>query len=99
MTGNARSFQEKRDYIRMQMDTPAVITANDKQHPGRCLDLSSSGIQFKSSQAIEVNSQIRLDIQDGIGNVDGLTVIATILRVNLLEDDTYRYGACIDSYL
>lgn len=99
MTNNARSYQEKRDYIRMQMNADAVATYEGKDFSATCIDLSSSGVQIQCSQPFEINSTIDINISSGSESTTPLTIKATILRVNRLADDSFRYGACIEAYL
>ncbi|WP_420591033.1 PilZ domain-containing protein [Bacterioplanoides sp.] len=100
MSNLARNFQEKRDYIRMQVDTPATLTLSDGQsYQVTCIDLSSSGVQLKSQEPIPVNSAGELKVESGGGSTLPLHARVSTCRVQSLDSGDYRIGLSIDSFL
>src|SRR5690606_35940902 len=66
MSGLARSYHEKRDFIRMQVSAPATLTLSNGNHYRlTCIDLSSSGAQLLHSEALPEETTGRLVISSG----------------------------------
>lgn len=100
MSSPARNFQEKRDYIRMQVDTPATLTLeNGETHQMTCIDLSSSGVQLKSNDPITANSKGELKVSSGGGATPALHASVTVCRIQENRPGEYRIGLSIDSFL
>jgi hypothetical protein len=95
----SRDYSEKRDFIRMQVTTDTQIHVNGEIFAATCLDLSSSGALLESEQGFEVNTPIILSIESGGGDTPPLQAQATLLRVRLMPDNVYQYGASIDKFL
>jgi len=99
MSNLARNYQEKRDYIRMQVDTPAELTLSTGEHFRlTCIDLSSSGVQLKGSDAIPTNVSATLQIDSGGGPIPPLHAEVTVCRVTESAPGEYRIGLSIDSF-
>lgn len=100
MSNLAREFQEKRDFIRMQIQTSATLELeNGTEYEVTCMDLSSSGAQLQSKQIIPKNSVGNLTIRSGGGNTSNLVVEVTICRVERQNEDEYQVGVLINKYL
>ena len=97
MTSLARNYQEKRDFIRMQVSAPAVLTLDNGKHIElTCLDLSSSGVQLQHYEPLPVNISGSLVISSGGGYTNPLEAHITICRIQQSGNDEYRIGAVID---
>ncbi|WP_419810739.1 PilZ domain-containing protein [Bacterioplanoides sp.] len=100
MSNTARNFQEKRDYIRMQVDTPATLTLeNGEVHQMTCIDLSSSGVQLRSKDTVPANSKGELKVASGGGTTPALHASVTVCRIQEIQSGEYRIGLSIDSFL
>jgi len=100
MTSLARTYQEKRDFIRMQVSAPAVLTLTDgRMYELTCLDLSSSGLQLQHFEPIPVNTSGRLTVSSGGGYTTPLEAQVTVCRIQQSGADEYRIGVMIDSFL
>lgn len=100
MSSLAREFQEKRDFIRMQIQTPAtLLLENGSEYELICMDLSSSGAQLQSDNKIPNNSVGNLTILSGGGNTSNLEVEVTVCRVEKSSEDDYQVGVLINKYL
>lgn len=100
MTSLARTYQEKRDFIRMQVSAPAVLTlADGRIYELTCLDLSSSGLQLQHFEPIPVNTSGRLTVSSGGGYTTPLEAQVTVCRIQQNGADEYRIGVMIDSFL
>lgn len=60
---NDQPYSEKRDFIRMQVNSPVVITYADRQYQGLCKDLSGAGMQVETEDSFEVGAQLEVTIQ------------------------------------
>ena len=100
MPSPARDFQEKRDFIRMKLSTPAVLITEDQSRLElTCHDLSSSGAQLKSSEPIKVGLHGELQIQSGGGYTSPLCAKISVVRCEADDDNNYRIGAKIEDYI
>lgn len=94
----ARHFEEKRQYIRMQIDAPAqVITEDGITHHVTCVDLSSHGIQLESSEAFAQGDTGEFLLAPGGGPITPLHARFRILRVKEVSPHTYRAGATLEA--
>ncbi|MFY9180332.1 MAG: PilZ domain-containing protein [Venatoribacter sp.] len=100
MSVSSRDYSEKRDFIRMQVSSPAVIALNDgSRYNLNCTDLSSTGAQLVASQPLPLNQTAQLTISSGGGSTRDLEAEVTICRVGQSEDGSYQIGVSIDKYL
>ncbi len=100
MTFKKRDFQEKRDFIRMNVNTKADLTLEDgTQLKVTCHDLSSSGLKIESSEAISNNINATICINSGGGETSDLQAEVKICRVEQLSDNKYDVGAEIINYI
>ena len=60
---NDQPYSEKRDFIRMQVNSPVVITYADRQYQGLCKDLSGAGMQVETEDSFDVGAQLEVTIQ------------------------------------
>lgn len=95
---NARDYDEKRDHIRMKLDTPIQVKLDAGSYiEGTCLDLSVNGMQLELDRAIETGERIEACIRSGMGRVPDLFSKATIVRTTRIDSDRYRHGVHIES--
>ena len=95
---NARDYDEKRDYIRMKLDTPIQVKLDTGNYiEGMCLDLSVNGMQFELDRAIQTGECIEAYIRSGMGKVPDLFSKATVVRTTRIDSDRYLHGVQIES--
>ena len=95
---NARNYDEKRDHIRMKLDTPVKIKLNTGSYiEGTCLDLSVNGMQFELDRAIQTGESIEACIRSGMGMVPDLVSKAIVVRTTRVDTDRYLHGVQIES--
>lgn len=100
MSSLAREYQEKRDFIRMSVATPATLTLNDGTiHTLTCNDLSSSGAQLQSDKPVAINQSGKLVIASGGGSTEDLEVEVSICRLREETSGSFQIGVIIDKYL
>lgn len=99
MTSPSREYDEKRDFIRMKVDSPMRIEVEG--HPSiacTCHDLSSTGVRFVLEHEMTKGEEARIIIPSNRHQLPPLHAIIKILRK---EESTkgYVYGARIVSIL
>ena len=80
---NNRDYIEKRDFIRMKIDTPAKVTVTDDQgdFTGICRDLSGGGMSLDVEKVVPVGTEIRVVIASDHGHNPILKARAKVTRV------------------
>ncbi len=93
----ARDYQEKRNFIRMQMDVPATITLQQTGQviQARCLDLSGNGMLLSSPEAIAEESIFHIVISSTRPNLPPLEAEVRCTRCLKREDD-FEIGVLIE---
>lgn len=100
MSSLAREYQEKRDFIRMAVATPATLTlADGTSYELTCKDLSSSGAQLECNKPIAINQTGILTISSGGGTTNNLEAEVSICRLREEQADLFQIGVIIERYL
>ncbi len=92
---DARHYEEKRNFIRMKIESDAIIRVGDLIHDAVCIDLSSDGMQLKTDTQLQNGQQIEVEILSGHSQLASLKASAKILRVQVDDEGQYRLGLCI----
>jgi len=94
----SRHYEEKRRYIRMQIDAPAQLTTDDGEtHHITCIDLSSHGVQFETHKQPDDGMIAEFTLQPGGGPVTPLQAKIKVCRVTEIAPQTFRAGATIEA--
>lgn len=100
MSSLAREYQEKRNFIRMQVSAPATLTLTDgSRYELICVNLSSTGVQLSHSKPLPANQTGHLVISSGGGSTQNLEAEVTVCRSQELAPNDYRIGLTINKYL
>ncbi len=83
MNSANREFQEKRNFIRMKIDTPADVELLDgsTSSKGICRDLSGGGMLVELDSALPVGAEVRVRISSGHGHSPMLEALTEVTRV------------------
>lgn len=83
MNSANREFQEKRNFIRMKIDTPADVELldGDTKAQGICRDLSGGGMLVELDSALPVGAEVRVRISSGHGHAPMLEALTEVTRV------------------
>ncbi len=78
-----RDYQEKRNFIRMKVDTPAkvVVLSEGEQLEGICRDLSGGGMSVELNTTLPVGTEVEISIESGHGHNPMLQAKAIVTRV------------------
>ena len=79
----SRDYQEKRNFIRMKIDTPAdiVVQSDGSSQEGVCRDLSGGGMLIEVANALPAGAEVMVKIQSTHGHAPMLEAIARVSRV------------------
>ena len=82
MNSAMRSYQEKRNYIRMKVDAPVDITVSTdgNTYSGICRDLSGGGMMIELSDILPVGTDVDVSISSGHGHNPILRATASVTR-------------------
>jgi len=92
MASPSREYQEKRNFIRMKIDTPADIELVDgsKIEKGVCRDLSGSGMLVGLHSTFAIGTELRIRIAAHHSHAPMLEADTKVIRV-LEGDDTHKH--------
>lgn len=72
MSQNHAEYSEKRDFIRMRVDTDVRLIHADQVIAAVCLDLSSSGMQVQAPRTFQVGDSLKVHIESDHPALKGL---------------------------
>lgn len=88
-----RAFSEKRDFIRMKIDTPirAQLTGEGLAAEGVCHELSGGGMRVETQHEITPGTEIEVSIASEHGHSPSLHARARVVRAHA-EQGSYFLG-------
>ncbi len=89
MSSADQSYSEKRDFIRMRINSQVDINHDGKQYQGICKDLSATGMLIDSSHAFELGSELKVSIAQKGDNRLPFNAIAEVSRIQVGEANRY----------
>lgn len=92
-----RSFNEKRDYIRMRMDAPVTLLHQGQKLPAICLDLSSTGMLIETQAPLQLGDEVEIQIHSGNAAVADLFAQARVVRANQTATGAHTVGLEVTS--
>jgi hypothetical protein len=93
---------DKRSFIRMEVNTPAKITviADNQQEIGICKNLSGNGMLLELGTDYSVGSEFVVHVTSELENGPTLDASCTVMRSEKTPDgDNYLVGIIIDKIL
>jgi hypothetical protein len=95
MSQSDRSFSEKRDFIRMRLDTNVTLRYLDQEIVAKCIDLSSTGMQLEADSTLQVGDRVQVLISSSHAELKSLEADAEVIRVAALADGKQAVGLSI----
>ncbi|AYN94176.1 MULTISPECIES: PilZ domain-containing protein [Pseudomonas] len=95
MSLSDRSYSEKRDFIRMQIDSKAILRTNGEEIDAICRDLSSTGLQIEAKSHVKEGDKVIVVIPSEHPELQGLEAEAEVIRVTSLEQGSQLLGLSI----
>lgn len=79
----SRAYSEKRNFIRMRVDSPVDIQLSDNatELTGQCSDLSGGGMSVEVDRALPVGTEMQIVLSSGHGHNPMLKARARVARV------------------
>ena len=95
-----RHYTEKRNFIRMQVDTPATVTLSTSGGQreicnGICHDLSGGGMLLTLDKQLAVDTEVFVSITTNHGHQPTINARCSVSRVQLGPKKTYLHGLSI----
>ncbi len=89
-----KDYGEKRDFIRMTLNTEALIHLADQTPPltAQCTDLSATGISLVAAQPLAKGTEVGVTIESPNEQFRSLDARARVLRCDARDDQTYQLG-------
>ena len=83
MSSAKRDYQEKRNFIRMKIETPAQVqvSADGSHYEGVCRDLSGGGMMIELNTTLPVGTITEVSISSGHGDHPMLKAKTKVTRV------------------
>ena len=93
------THDEKRDYIRMDVDCDITYKPADSTQPkiGRCTTLSGAGVSFIADQHFDVGLAMEVSIAPKSAITPPMTAYIEVVRSVKHDDDEYEIAASIKS--
>jgi hypothetical protein len=90
-----RSYNEKRDFIRMKINSPVNISHAGKIYKGICKDLSGAGMLIETNQLFAVGDEVDISIEQKAENHLPFNAKAEVSRIDAGADDKHIVGLAI----
>lgn len=94
-----KSFSEKRDFIRMQINSPVNIHFNDSVIEGICKDLSGTGMQIETHREFAKGDEFKVCIASRGENYPQFNAIVSVLRIRSIDEQRWSVGVSIKEIL
>jgi len=77
-------YAEKRDFVRMQINTPVLFTLTDTDttFSGMCKNLSGNGLLFETTTKIDIFNKLKISIHSPNKEFNQLCAIIQVVRIN-----------------
>jgi hypothetical protein len=93
------NHDEKRDFIRMDVDCEITYKATDSQivKTGRCTTLSGAGVSFIADQKFDIGLAMEVSILPKTSLTPPMTAFIKVVRAVELADHQFEIAATIKS--
>lgn len=92
-------YNEKRDFIRMRVETAATFELDGQVYDAVCIDLSSTGLQIETDSTLQfsLGQALRVKIPSSHSKLQGLEADALVQRIETLGNGRISLGLEITS--
>lgn len=94
-----RTYKEKRNFIRMRIDTPVEVTCNGEQFTARCRDLSGSGMLLACEHSLPADADVTVVIAQEGENRSPFHATGKVVRADPAEEGGYTVGLALTAIL
>ena len=99
MSALDRSYEEKRDFIRMRVNSPITIKHNGNTHTGICKDLSGTGLLVETDATLSIDDECIVNIEQEDETRRGFHAEVKVNRVDSNGDGNNSIGFSITEIL
>jgi len=93
-----RDYEEKRNFIRMTMNSNATLSIEGgKSLKASCHELCATGMTLIAPQAVAIGSAVQIDIVSLNEQFQSMTADGTVLRCTALDTGEYDLGLELNS--
>ncbi len=91
----SRTWDEKRDFIRMRVDTEITLAVDnsDIKVNGYCRDLSGAGMLIEVEEELTAGSTCRTSLPSSNNAFPALDATVKVLRCTQIDENKYQIGA------
>ena len=95
----SRNFSEKRDFIRMKVDTPIILKTLDNGHEyhGLCRDLSGAGMSVEVDHFFTADTELNTTLPSNNEAFRSFDTTIRVIRCTETGNDKFLMGAEIVS--
>ncbi len=86
MNLSSREFQEKRNFIRMRVNTDVSIALGDKVYVGTCHNLSGGGLCVSMPEILPLGNPVEVTVRSLYGHSPVLKASAKVARLEASAD-------------
>jgi c-di-GMP-binding flagellar brake protein YcgR len=94
------SYNDKRDFYRMMLNSDVVVTIIDEevnsQISATCRDLSATGMAVEMEHPIAMGTHVRVKLDSSGHQVQALDVSGKVVRIDEESDKCYLIGIFIE---
>lgn len=88
-----RNYEEKRNFIRMKVDTLADVRLDPlRQWTGKCHNLSGGGMLISLAEPLPLGMELEVTVSSSHGHNPVLKALTRVCRVNTLKPQECRVG-------
>lgn len=95
MSTDDNTYSEKRDFIRMRINSPVDISLAGKTYRGTCKDLSGAGMLVETEQAFDIGAKVDISIDQDNDKHLPFNAKAEVSRITEGESNNYIVGLII----
>ena len=92
---NDRSYSEKRDFIRMRVETTVILHHRGQEIPAHCFDLSSTGMHLEAVSAQSIGERVDVRVPCDPTASQGQDVEAEVIRATDMGDGRQSIGLTV----
>jgi hypothetical protein len=98
MSLSSKDYEEKRDFIRMTMNSKASITINDgNTFDIKIVDLSAKGMHVEASKNVAVGSEVVVNVDSPSAQFKSMIANCIVLRCLELSETKFDIGLEVKS--
>jgi hypothetical protein len=92
-------YDEKRNYIRMEIDCEVTyrLANSTEVHRGHCSSISGAGVSFKTTQPFDAGKAMEINVLPKNAITPPMTAFIEVVRSTQQDDGSYEIAASIKS--